>query len=127
MDCPGLGHIMGKLPIQCSLSFDAGDKMPNTLQSFISALDLPFSGDEMVANVIQALFKSGLTRGAGPLVSIIRRQHGGDLVGSGKAPHADLPRGPFRRGRRATGCDLLIFDPRSLESFFIDDVTGGYG
>ncbi len=37
------------------------------------------------------------------------------------------PTGPFRATRRAQAGDLLIWVPRRVDSYLIDDLTGGYG
>jgi hypothetical protein len=37
------------------------------------------------------------------------------------------PAGPFRASRRAQAGDLLLWVPRGIDSYLIDDLTGGYG
>ncbi len=42
-------------------------------------------------------------------------------------PSTPEPTGPFRETRRAQAGDLLVWVPRRINSYLIDDLTGGYG
>jgi len=103
--------------------------MPNPLSPIINTLDLAFVADRMLAVLIRGLLQSGFTVMARPLVRIIRKRRDDDPVrgDQGPAPNPARPPGPFRLAARDQACDMLIFTPRSLESYLIDDATGSYG
>ena len=104
--------------------------MTKLLRPLSSTLDLAFVVDRMLATLIRGLLQSDFTLVARPLVRWARRQHGDDPVSGGddSPTHnkAD-PIGPFRPAGPKPACDLLIFCPRSLESYLIDEATGSYG
>ena len=103
--------------------------MPNPPQPLSSTFDLAFLADRMIATLIRGLLQSDFTLVARPLVRLVRARHSGHAVGAdqGRAPKSVPPPGPFRLREGGRACDLLVYVPRSLESYLIDDVTGGYG
>ncbi len=103
--------------------------MPNPLEPFIDALDLTFVADRMLATLIRGLLQSGFTLAARPLVRIVRHSRNDDPVKgeSWSRRKPEQPIGPFRLADPDQACDMLIFVPRSLESYLIDDATGGHG
>ena len=103
--------------------------MRDPLKPIIRTLDLAFLADRMLATLIRVLLKNDFTLVARPLVRLIRRVRGDDPVADDQGPATNpaAPPGPFRLAFREQACDLLIFVPRSLESYLIDDVTGSYG
>src|SRR2546425_6379794 len=103
--------------------------MPNPLTPITSTLDFAMLFDRLLATLIRGLLQSGFTLVARPLVRIIRVRRDDDPVRGepGPARHKIPPPGPFRLAYPEHACDLLIFVPRSLESYLIDDATGSYG
>jgi hypothetical protein len=103
--------------------------MPNPLSPVTDTLDFAFVADRMLATLIRGLLQSDFTLIARPIVRLVRRNRDDDPVSGdqGPAPNAATPRGPFRLKARNQACDMLIFVPRSLESYLIDDATGSYG
>jgi hypothetical protein len=103
--------------------------MPNPLQPFVASLDFAFLADRLIATLIRGLFQSGFTAVAHPLVRLIRLRRGDDPIGAdqGPTPNAAQPVGPFKLGYPEHAGDMLIYVPRSLESYLIDNATGGYG
>ena len=103
--------------------------MPNPLTPITSTLDFAVLFERLLATLIRGLLQSGFTLVARPLVRIIRVRRDDDPVRGepGPAGHKDAPPGPFRLAYPDHACDLLIFVPRSLESYLIDDATGSYG
>src|SRR5579859_2949526 len=103
--------------------------LPNPLSPVIDTLDFTFLADRMMTTLIRGLLQNDFTLVARPIVRILRRGRNDDPVrhDQGPAPHPQPPVGPFRLGRREQSCDLLIYVPRSIESYLIDDATGSYG
>src|SRR4051794_37320220 len=100
--------------------------MTDLLRPITATLDTAFVADRLLVVLIRALLQKGFTLLARPLIRLVRRQSDDAHVRGDHAPVADKaqPIGPFRSiGRRSRG-DMLIFVPRSLESFLIDDATG---
>ena len=102
--------------------------MNKLLQPISATLDLAFVADRMLATLIRGLLQSDFTLVARPIVRWVRKGHSDDPVGDDSPAHnkAD-PTGPFRPSGPKAACDLLVFCPRSLESYLIDDATGSYG
>jgi hypothetical protein len=103
--------------------------MPNPLSPITSTLDLAFLADRMLATLIRGLLQGDFTLVARPLVRFVRKRRGDDPVSGdqGPAPNPATPPGPFRLAVPEHACDMLIFIPRSLESYLIDEATGSYG
>jgi hypothetical protein len=104
--------------------------MTNLLRPIRSTLDLAFVVDRLLATLIRGLLQSDFTLVARPIVRWVRRGRSDDPVSGGDqspAHNKAEPIGPFRPAGPKPACDLLIFVPRSLESYLIDDATGAYG
>jgi hypothetical protein len=103
--------------------------MPNPLKPLTATLDLAFLADRMLATLIRGLLQNGFTLVARPLVRLVRRRSSDDPVQGEQSParHSAQPPGPFKLAHPDQACDMLIYVPRSLESYLIDDATGGYG
>jgi hypothetical protein len=103
--------------------------MPNPLKPLMATLDSTLLFDRLLATLIRGLLQNGFTLVADRLVRIIRGRRGDDPVQGeqGPARHTSPPPGPFRLAYSDHACDLLIFVPRSLESYLIDNATGSYG
>ena len=103
--------------------------MSNFLAPITDTLDFIFSADRLMALLIRGLLQNDITLVARPLVRLIRLRRNDEPVKGehGRAPHANPPIGPFKLADRNQSCDMLIYVPRSLESYLIDDATGHYG
>lgn len=102
--------------------------MTKLLRPITTTLDLALRADRLLAGLIRGLLQSGFTLLARPIVRWVRAGRSDDPVGEeSPAPNQADPIGPFRLAGPKPACDLLIFVPRSLESYLIDDATGGYG
>jgi hypothetical protein len=105
-------------------------RMTKLLRPITSTLDTAFVADRLLAVLIRGLLQSGFTLLAHPLVRWVRHKNGDEPISGGDdtpAHNKAEPIGPFRPiGRKPVG-DLLIFCPRSLESYLIDEATGRYG
>ncbi len=79
----------------------------------------------LVFGLIQSNLK-GLARG---IVKVVRLQWRNKPIPVDQEPKAapDLPEGPYQTSRNKERGDLLLFVPRRLNSFIIDDLSGGYG
>ncbi len=103
--------------------------MTDLLRPITATLDTAFVADRLLVVLIRGLLQKDFTLLARPIIRLIRRRSDDAHVSGDHAPVADKaePIGPFRSvGRRPMG-DMLIFVPRSLESYLIDDATGSYG
>ena len=102
--------------------------MTKLLRPISSTLDLAFLADRMVATLLRGLLQSDFTLVARPIVRWVRRGRSQQPVGQESLAHSKAqPIGPFRPAGPKPACDLLIFVPRSLESYLIDEATGSYG
>ena len=103
--------------------------MTKLLRPISTTLDVTFLANRLLATLIRGLLQADFTLLARPIVRWARRRHSDEPVSGDQAPaHNDAqPVGPFRPAGRKPACDLLIFVPRSLESYLIDDATGSYG
>ena len=103
--------------------------MTKLLQPISATLDLAFLADRMLSTLIRGLLQSDFALVARPIVRWVRARRSDDPAGSDTSPAHNKaePVGPFRLAGPKPACDLLIFVPRSLESYLIDDATGGYG
>lgn len=57
-------------------------------------------------------------------LQLVRRHHPAPVE---RSPKTALPTGPFAASRSAHIGDLLLWVPRRIDSFLIDDLTGGFG
>jgi hypothetical protein len=83
----------------------------------------------LLATLIRGLVQNGFTMITRPLVRLIRLRRSTDPVRGEEPPGRSVARpiGPFRLAARDQAADLLLFVPRSLESYLIDDATGSFG
>lgn len=81
--------------------------------------------NELVIQLIRSHLK-GLARG---ILKLARLERKDESVAAEREPKsfAQLPTGPYADTRRKESGDLLLFVPRGLNSFIIDDLSGGYG
>src|SRR5437870_5514821 len=104
--------------------------MTKLLRPVTSTLDTTLLADRLLTTLIRGLLQQGFTLLARPIVRMVRRNRSDQPAPGGDespAAHKAQPIGPFRLYGRPPACDLLIFVPRSLESYLIDDATGSYG
>jgi hypothetical protein len=79
--------------------------------------------------LITLLFQSDLMWLGHNLLKILRlKWHGRSIKAEqGQKEGISLPSGPFVTTRKNQLGDLLLWAPRRMESYLIDDLTGGYG
>ncbi len=86
-------------------------------------------GERALATLIGYLIGSDLTWVGRVLLKVVRwKWHDRAIRPEGGAePPAPLPEGPFETTRKEHIGDLLLWVPRRVDSYLIDDLTGGYG
>ncbi len=79
--------------------------------------------------LVLVLIETGLKGLAHTILKAVRLKRRNEPIPIERDPKtiAKLPTGPYKTTRRAQVADLLLFVPRGLNSFLIDDMTGGYG
>lgn len=85
--------------------------------------------DDRYADLVRFLFTFNLVWPARSLLRIVRLkwQNRSIQTENESEENATLPTGPYLPSRNEQKGDLLLWVPRSLESYVIDDLTGGYG
>src|SRR5215831_2864754 len=103
--------------------------MANPFSPLISTMDFAFWSNRLLATLIRGLLQNDLTLVARPLVKLVRLRSKDEPVKGEYSPatHPQPPIGPFKLTALKQACDMLIYTPRSLESFLINDATGSYG
>ena len=86
-------------------------------------------GEYPVIAVGMVLARSPLAVVGRTVLRVLRWLWKDRAIGTEHANTADgpLPAGPFETTRPQQLGDLLLWVPRRIDSYFIDDVTGGYG
>src|SRR5512136_531338 len=85
--------------------------------------------DYKLVGLITYLIRSDLEWIGRPLLKILRlKWHDRPIqTGHGAKEVRPLPTGPFMTARKKQLGDLLLWVPRRIDSYLIDDLTGGYG
>jgi hypothetical protein len=87
------------------------------------------AAEQLLTWVVKALYENDVELFAHTVLRLVRLRHRHRRVRGDDAPVANPadPQGPFAVSRKDQVGDLLIFVPRSLESYLIDEATGRYG
>ncbi len=90
---------------------------------------LTLGSDQFISWLVRGLIANDVTLLAHTVVLLARFRSRHHPVQGENVPAANpaAPQGPFTLGRANQQGDLLIFVPRSLESYLIDEATGRYG
>lgn len=93
-----------------------------------SPLAFAFAFDVLLTGLVSQLNALGARLAARAVLQAVRRlyRHRPVRHGTAAANPAE-PSGPFTTHGRGQVCDLLIFVPRALDSYLIDEATGAYG
>ena len=88
-----------------------------------------FAAEPLLAWVIKRMYDNDVELLAHTLLRLVRLWHRHRPVRDDPGPVANPadPQGPFAGSRKDQVGDMLIFVPRSLESYLIDTATGRYG
>jgi hypothetical protein len=86
-------------------------------------------GEHKFIGLIIYLIRSDLKWFGRPLMKILRMKWHGRPIQTEHDPKevTPLPTGPFMTSRKNQVGDLLLWVPRQIDSYLIDDLTGGYG
>jgi hypothetical protein len=86
-------------------------------------------GELKLLGLIMPLIRSDLEWLGRILLKILRfKWHGRPIqIGQTANEVTLLPTGPFKTTRNGQSGDLLLWVPRRIDSYLIDDLTGGYG
>jgi hypothetical protein len=87
------------------------------------------AAEQLLTWVVTALYENDVELFAHTVLRLVRLRHRHRPVRGDNSPVANPaePQGPFAASRIDQVGDMLIFVPRSLESYLIDTATGRYG